>query len=139
MSAEWGAFVVACMPLIRREAARLRRRGVPLDVEDATQTITLWLLESEAVVKKDVVEVAVRRRFVDLLRKGARRKRSASLIPIDDTDLGVPSHENDVIDRVTAEQIAGLMPKSHGTRQARQRMEGRWLPKIRKYATRGAA
>lgn len=142
-SQDYGAFVIALLPLIRREATRLAREGVPIDIEDAVQTVVLWLLEREEKTEIDTSSVSIRHRIIDLLVKPATAsKRRAFMVRIEDgagAALTVPSHEDEVVDRVTAEELAELMPQTAATRQARGQMTKRWIDRVKAYVTREAA
>lgn len=137
-----GDLVVACLPLIREEAARLRRAGAAIDIDDAVQTVAVWLLEREdpSMAFPASARVAVRNRLLDIVRATTARKRSAPIVEIDDedeeTDPGLyatPSPEAAIVDAVTIQEIADLMPKSTGGRQAQEKMRARWFARARKY------
>lgn len=160
---EWGRFVVKCVPLIRAEAERLARAGVPLEVDDAGQDVALQMLEESG--REDVANGArawIRWRLLVLARNAGRKKRRAGSAPVsidaisrahDDPD-GVPqqhvmsaerdpavmseSHEGDVIGRVDGERLLNLWPEARDRHHAR-RVANEWLPAFQDFAKRGAA
>lgn len=141
MTGAHGAFVVSCIPLIRREAKRLARSGVPIEIEDAVQSVVLWLLEHEEIGAEHVALV-VKRRLVDqVVRHGSAEQRARSRSRAADVPgaLLTPSHEDEIVDRVTAEQLVALMPASRGARQSRDCVKRRWATRVRAFAMRGAA
>lgn len=143
----WGAFVVRCMPLIRREAERLARRGVPLDIEDAVQDVATALLGDGGETSAENIRARVRSRLIDVHRKAVRAKRgggkkSVERIPDSIAFDGLPfvaSPEDAVIEKVDAEKLLDLWPKTTGGREAAKQMRDRWLPAFQEFATRGAA
>lgn len=149
-----GQFVARSMPLIRAEAERLARRGVPFDVDDAVQEVAAGLLEdlSDATKADDVVHrtrMRVQQRLRNIVRDARRQKRGAgkrqiSIEHVPELDafgvLGsVEGCADEVIEKVDAEKLLGLWPETKGGERAARRMRDRWLPAFQEFANRGAA
>lgn len=147
VSAEWGAFVVSCMPMIRAEAERFVRLGARLDVDDAVQEVAAELLADEDGTDGRFVAHRIRSRIRDLIRASRRKKRAAREISIDHVPealalggLGcVESCAIEVIEKIDAEKLLDLWPASGGGDRAARRMRERWLPIFQEFAKRGAA
>lgn len=147
VSAAWGDFVVACVPMIRTEAARLVRGGAQIDADDAVQDVVASLLEDESETTAGSVRARIRSRLIDLVRSARAKKRSGREIDIERVPEsgafnGLPltaSCEDEVIEKVDAEKLLDLWPETRGGERAARRMRDRWLPAFQEFAKRGAA
>jgi hypothetical protein len=165
--AEFGAFVVGCADLIAHEVRRLLRSGVRCDIDDAEQDAARELLEARARFEllgrldRPLATAIVRRRLLNgYVRTPTTQSRRATEVSADEIEeslggpadgrpvdrhtiacMTTPSHEDDVIDRVAAEQVDDFVDflLAPPTPQARYAARRRWLPRMTKFATKEAA
>lgn len=138
--AAFNAFVVACLPIAESEVWRLKRRGVPLDIEDAVQGALLDLIENRHVFKSldgALARCHIRHRLINAhVVTPMAKKRRAFVVPIDDArNVAVEAHEDSVIEYVDAHRILAkcpMPPLDGGCREARHQRRERWKKHVRR-------
>ncbi len=150
------AFVVACMPVATREVVRLKRLGVPLEVDEGVQVALLGLIErvrsdngahARIIIRQSLVEEygqvrnAVKRGGTGHRDRCRPRERAVHVELDEARHVGVSALEDETIARIDARRAmakietvlpAVLAPKTvGGSRQAKQQARARWFNRIR--------
>lgn len=135
----FNAFVVACTPIARSEVRRLVRAGAWVDVEDAVQGALIDMLESRHLFAESptlatqgaLARIHIRHRLVThVVQYSKAKKRTGLKVPVKEAlDVGVDSHEDNVIIAVDAERLLSRCPfpdLDGGTRAGRHQRRERW-------------
>ncbi len=147
--------------ILRTEARRLQRFKPQIDTDDIEQEGALGLVMHGALAAPGPLRRIIARRhmyrvFVEF---AGAAKRSASMRifsthyddGVDDNDesarstteivaFSTPSHEDDVINRVTLEQLRDLFPQPRTvgrSRQAEHQMRSRWIGNVKELVAAG--
>lgn len=155
LDADFWAFIISCIPIVKQEVFRLRRRGVLVDTDDGVQAGIVILADNARSFKSDLspalARIIVRRRLITAFveKPTSERRWVTAMVQIDDGDddddhgadnwrvVKTPSHEARVIEVVTLRQLLSAVPlprsKASASRQAISQRKHRWFARVQQF------